>query len=246
MYDAGVYDDDDDELEMGSFMGEMAAMMACTRQEGAASESLDDLKAMFLDIIGDNCYRSDNKNKRQSASFNDSCGNCPDMSSTTSNSFVDAFCVDTKVIESGKGSISVEDDSVDGLHELKQMFMNVVDPGFYTSAFSEGKRSPSIHHESGQWMNGQMTFEELVAETLFPDGLVMGSNQEKTRFGCKRSSTLYEEANLISTKSTAGDRCTKRQKICTEGGVKFATSPQPESLRKSKLEVSSDTCEHQC
>eukprot|EP00252_Welwitschia_mirabilis_P023271 TRINITY_DN6547_c0_g2_i4.p1 TRINITY_DN6547_c0_g2~~TRINITY_DN6547_c0_g2_i4.p1 ORF type:complete len:220 (+),score=55.80 TRINITY_DN6547_c0_g2_i4:166-825(+) len=110
MYDAGVYDADDDELDMSSFMGEMADMMA--KQQGGASESFEDLKAMFFDIMGDDFSKADIMKKEVDASSNDSISNCCTVSCAASGNVInampmDTFSFETKSIESGKKRVEL-------------------------------------------------------------------------------------------------------------------------------------------
>ncbi|KAK1262962.1 Chaperone protein dnaJ 49 [Acorus gramineus] len=54
LYDFGVYDgDDDDNNEMGDFLGEMAAMMNQTKANEKRQESFEDLKVLFEEMFHD-------------------------------------------------------------------------------------------------------------------------------------------------------------------------------------------------
>ncbi|OVA12358.1 DnaJ domain [Macleaya cordata] len=56
MYDLGVYENDDDENEMGDFLGEMVDLMAQTKptQENAKTETFEDLQALFEEMFQEN------------------------------------------------------------------------------------------------------------------------------------------------------------------------------------------------
>eukprot|EP00252_Welwitschia_mirabilis_P023269 TRINITY_DN6547_c0_g2_i2.p1 TRINITY_DN6547_c0_g2~~TRINITY_DN6547_c0_g2_i2.p1 ORF type:complete len:125 (+),score=34.48 TRINITY_DN6547_c0_g2_i2:447-821(+) len=95
---------------MSSFMGEMADMMA--KQQGGASESFEDLKAMFFDIMGDDFSKADIMKKEVDASSNDSISNCCTVSCAASGNVInampmDTFSFETKSIESGKERVEL-------------------------------------------------------------------------------------------------------------------------------------------
>ncbi|XP_054785020.1 uncharacterized protein LOC129291591 isoform X2 [Prosopis cineraria] len=61
LYDIGVYDSDDDDIGMGEFLNEMAAMMSQTKPNENGEESFEELQQLFEDMFqGDiGCSGSD-------------------------------------------------------------------------------------------------------------------------------------------------------------------------------------------
>ncbi|KAJ6824036.1 uncharacterized protein M6B38_129455 [Iris pallida] len=54
LYDAGVYDSDDDENSFGDFLGEMAQMMSQTKPtENGSHETFEELQQLFVDLFQD-------------------------------------------------------------------------------------------------------------------------------------------------------------------------------------------------
>ncbi|XP_058108740.1 uncharacterized protein LOC131251797 [Magnolia sinica] len=51
LYDVGAYDSDDDENEMGDFLGEMAAMMSQSKPNENGVESLEELQELFDEMF---------------------------------------------------------------------------------------------------------------------------------------------------------------------------------------------------
>ncbi|XP_057824529.2 uncharacterized protein LOC131036617 isoform X3 [Cryptomeria japonica] len=147
MYDAGVYDDDDNELEMSSFVGEMAAMMSNSAKEGYALES----------------------------------------------------------------------------QELKQMFMGMDDSKFYELACNKEPSDKPLSQKDGkkQCKSGPTTFDELVAETLFPDGGITGSDLFGMGLWSKTESAVCTEASITSAalaeeNGAEENEGSKRRKLCPE------------------------------
>ncbi|XP_028774425.1 dnaJ homolog subfamily B member 6 isoform X2 [Neltuma alba] len=51
LYDIGVYDSDDDDIGMGDFLNEMAAMMSQTKPNENGEESFEELQQLFEDMF---------------------------------------------------------------------------------------------------------------------------------------------------------------------------------------------------
>lgn len=223
MYDAGVYDDDDDELGMSSFVGEIATMMAGSKEKDHASENLDELKAMFLNIVNDDYCKPSTSNKRPNTCLNGKVDGKHWKGTTSSTCefnqdfLMSGFHSEVASLGSGNDTTYIGADGVDSLQEeLKQVFMNIVDPEFYPSACSKMtfSISSSQNDSRSHWMNGPTTFDELVAETLFPEG---GSMLDISVSGNKRSVNLGGEVSNTTSAATLDDnRHSKKLKIRQE------------------------------
>jgi curved DNA-binding protein CbpA len=226
MYDAGVYDDDDDELGMSSFVGEIATMMAGSKQEHQddALENLDELKAMFLNIVNDDYCKPSTSNKRSNSCLSGKVDG-KHWKGTTSSScefdqdfLMNGFHSEVASLGSDNDTSCMGGDGVDSLQELKQVFMNIVDPEFYASACSKMTFSISSNQNNNKshWMNGPTTFDELVAETLFPEDGIIGSMLDRSAPGNKSSVDLCGEVSNTTSAATVDKRHSKKLKICQE------------------------------
>ncbi|XP_068663204.1 uncharacterized protein [Aristolochia californica] len=95
LYDVGVYENDDDEEGMGDFIGEMAAMMSQTNENGSGNGSFEELQELFEEMFQRGSYgasESDSSGNGKASSSWTSCSytssssnkrNCPDMTSGT-------------------------------------------------------------------------------------------------------------------------------------------------------------------
>uniref|UniRef100_A0A0D6R8G5 J domain-containing protein n=1 Tax=Araucaria cunninghamii TaxID=56994 RepID=A0A0D6R8G5_ARACU len=223
MYDAGVYDDDDNELEMSSFVGEMAAMMAGSTKEVDATEGLDELKAMFLNIIGDDGHKQHISNKRSSDCPSEKVTGIPwnDVPNSThefknQDFFRSGLHSEATAVGSENSNSFGMGDDVDS-QELKQMFMSMVDPGFYASVCStKTSGESSIHKDSKkQWNSGPKSFDELVAETLFPESGISGSYFIGD-LGGKSKAAVYSEGSITCTAVAGENGDGKRRKLSLE------------------------------
>lgn len=59
MYDAGVYESEDDVDGFSDFLDEMATMMANVRDQSNTEDSFEELQQAFLKMVNDNCFSSD-------------------------------------------------------------------------------------------------------------------------------------------------------------------------------------------
>ncbi|MCL7044298.1 hypothetical protein MKW94_017618 [Papaver nudicaule] len=91
MYDLGLYkndDEDDDENEMGDFLGEMVDLMAQTKpNENAKAETFEDLQVLFEAMVQDNMQAFNSapqypaSNGRNNSTTTSSKRNCSDINS---------------------------------------------------------------------------------------------------------------------------------------------------------------------
>ncbi|XP_057824527.2 chaperone protein dnaJ 15 isoform X1 [Cryptomeria japonica] len=227
MYDAGVYDDDDNELEMSSFVGEMAAMMSNSAKEIDATDGLDELKAMFLNIISDDFPKPDIGKKRSN--------NCPREKATNWNSMSFSTC-EFKNQGQLRGGFHYESTALGNQNssafgggyalesqELKQMFMGMDDSKFYELACNKEPSDKPLSQKDGkkQCKSGPTTFDELVAETLFPDGGITGSDLFGMGLWSKTESAVCTEASITSAalaeeNGAEENEGSKRRKLCPE------------------------------
>lgn len=225
MYDAGVYDDDDDELEMGAFMGEMAAMMTGSTKEVDGADSLDDLKAMFLNIVDADPHKPGSSNKRSSACLSEKTEeklwmSMPSSASGSQNDdfFMGGFSSGGAPVGIGSNGYCTSGDGVDSLQELKQMFMSIVDPEFYSSGCSSIKASIasfSQKDKNAYWTNGMSAFDELVAETLFPEATMNGSRMDGPVLETKSSTaTFCSDVSNTPSVAVAEEGESKKRKLC--------------------------------
>lgn len=215
MYDAGVYDDDDDELGMSSFVGEIATMMAGSKQQDDAPENLDELKAMFLNIVNDDCCKSSTSNKRSSSCINGTVAGKYQKGTSSSCEFNQDFLMGSFHSDTA----CIGGDGVDSLQELKEVFMNIVDPEFYASPCTSKmtfSMSSSQNDNKSHWMNGPTTFDELVADTLFPEGGMMGTMLDRSASGNKSSVDLCGEVSNTTSAATVDNRHSKKIKLYQE------------------------------
>lgn len=216
MYDAGVYDDDDDELGMSSFVGEIATMMAGSKQQDDAPENLDELKAMFLNIVNDDYCKPSTSNKRSSSCLNGTVAGKHQKGATSSScEFNQDFLM--SVLRSDTACIG--GDGVDNLQDLNEVFMNIVDPEFYAAPCTSKmtfSMSSNQNDNKNHWMNGPTTFDELVAETLFPEGGMMGTMLDRSASGNKSSVDLCGEVSKTTASATVDSRHSKKLKLCQE------------------------------
>lgn len=59
MYDAGIYESEDDVDGFSDFLDEMATMMANVRDQSNTEDSFEELQQAFLKMVNDNCFSSD-------------------------------------------------------------------------------------------------------------------------------------------------------------------------------------------
>lgn len=216
MYDAGVYDDDDDELGMSSFVGEIATMMAGSKQQDDAPENLDELKAMFLNIVNDDYCKPSTSNKRSSSCLNGTVAGKHQKGATSSSC---EFNEDFLMSGLRSDTACIGGDGVDSLQDLKEVFMNIVDPEFYASPCTSKmtfSMSSNQNDNKNHWMNGPTTFDELVAETLFPEGGMMGTMLDRSASGNKSSVDLCGEVSKTTSSATVDSRHSKKLKLCQE------------------------------
>ncbi|KAH9327738.1 hypothetical protein KI387_007916, partial [Taxus chinensis] len=222
MYDAGVYDGDDDGLEMSSFVGEMAAMMSSSAKEADSSESLDELKAMFLNIVGNVHPKPDISNKRSSDCLREKAtgthwNGMPLSTREFKNQdlFIGGFHSEAIALGNENNGAFAGGDIVDS-QELEQMFMSIVDPEFYASARSiePSDKFSRQKDNKNQCKSRPTTFDELVAETLFPEGGISGSDLFGADSWIKTNSAVCSEVGTPSTALAGENGDGKRRKLC--------------------------------
>lgn len=216
MYDAGVYDDDDDELGMSSFVGEIATMMAGSKQQDDSPENLDELKAMFLNIVNDDYCKPSTSNKRSSSCLNGTVAGKHQKGAISSSC---EFNEDFLMSGLRSDTACTGGDGVDSLQDLKEVFMNIVDPEFYASPCTSKmtfSMSSNQNDNKNHWMNGPTTFDELVAETLFPEGGMMGTMLDRSAAGNKSSVDLCGEVSKTTSSAKVDSRHSKKLKSCQE------------------------------
>ncbi|XP_077236461.1 chaperone DnaJ-domain superfamily protein isoform X2 [Tasmannia lanceolata] len=108
LYDVGIYNSDDDENDMGDFLGEMAVMMSQTKPSDTGKESFEELQELFEEMFQRDSFGStsqgyppifsssnnkNNNNKRSSLDMNSGKGMVEDISDFSSFDAGHNFCL---------------------------------------------------------------------------------------------------------------------------------------------------------